>query len=124
MYFIYSLLLTLGFIILLPRFVLEALRGGKYVTGLRQRLGNLPAINSKGKPVIWLHCVSVGEAQAAQSLVREISNRFPKLARPTGRGRTLSRPGSSGFLLSDRLGVDNPARPEQASTGRDTRDGN
>lgn len=80
MYFIYSLLLTLGFIILLPRFVLDALRSGKYVTGLRQRLGNLPAINSKGKPVIWLHCVSVGEAQAAQSLVREISNRFPKLA--------------------------------------------
>ena len=80
MYFIYSLLLTLGFIILLPRFALDALRSGKYVTGLRQRLGNLPAINSKGKPVIWLHCVSVGEAQAAQSLVREISNRFPKLA--------------------------------------------
>lgn len=80
MYFIYSLLLTLGFIILLPRFALDALRSGKYVTGLRQRLGNLPAINSKGKPVIWLHCVSVGEAQAAQSLVREISIRFPKLA--------------------------------------------
>lgn len=80
MYFIYSLLLTLGFIILLPRFALDALRSGKYVTGLRQRLGNLPAINSNGKPVIWLHCVSVGEAQAAQSLVRELSNRFPKLA--------------------------------------------
>jgi 3-deoxy-D-manno-octulosonic-acid transferase len=80
MYFIYSLLLTLGFIILLPRFALDALRSGKYVTGLRQRLGNLPAIDAKGKPVIWLHCVSVGEAQAAQSLVREISNRFPKLA--------------------------------------------
>src|SRR5688572_17077885 len=79
MYFIYSLLLTLGFIILLPRFALDALRNGKYVTGLRQRLGNLPAINSKGKPVIWLHCVSVGEAQAAQSLVREISHRFPEL---------------------------------------------
>ena len=80
MYFLYSLLLTLGFIILLPRFALDALRNGKYVTGLRQRLGNLPPINSKGKPVIWLHCVSVGEAQAAQSLVREIRNRFPKLA--------------------------------------------
>ena len=80
MYFIYSLLLSLGFIILLPRFAVDALRSGKYVTGLRQRLGNLPAINSNGKPIIWLHCVSVGEAQAAQSLVREIANRFPKLA--------------------------------------------
>jgi 3-deoxy-D-manno-octulosonic-acid transferase len=79
-YFIYSLLLTLGFIILLPRFAIDALRSGKYVTGLRQRLGNLPVINSNGKPVVWLHCVSVGEAQAAQSLVREVANRFPKLA--------------------------------------------
>lgn len=80
MYFVYSLLLTLGFIILLPRFSIDALRNGKYVTGLRQRLGDLPAINAKGKPVIWLHCVSVGEAQAAQSLVRELTIRFPKLA--------------------------------------------
>lgn len=80
MYFIYSLLLTLGFTILLPRFALDALRNGKYVTGLRQRLGNLPNINSNGKPIIWLHCVSVGEAQAAQSLVRELSKRFPELA--------------------------------------------
>ena len=80
MYFVYSLLLTLGFIILLPRFAIDAWRNGKYVTGLRQRLGDLPAINSNGKPVIWLHCVSVGEAQAAQSLVREIRKRFPNLA--------------------------------------------
>src|SRR5688572_13685151 len=80
MYFIYSLLLTLGFIILLPRFAVDALRSGKYITGLRQRLGNLPLVNSEGKPVIWLHCVSVGEAQAAESLVREISKRFPSLA--------------------------------------------
>jgi len=80
MYFVYSLLLTLGFIILLPRFAVDAVRNGKYVTGLRQRLGTLPAINSNGKPLIWLHCVSVGEAQAAQSLVREITRRFPKLA--------------------------------------------
>lgn len=80
MYFVYSLLLTLGFIILLPRFAIDAFRNGKYVTGLRQRLGNLPAINSNGKPVIWLHCVSVGEAQAAKSLVGAISSKFPKLA--------------------------------------------
>jgi 3-deoxy-D-manno-octulosonic-acid transferase len=55
-------------------------RKGKYVTGLSQRLGNLTPIHSNGKPIIWLHCVSVGEAQAAQSLVRAIANRFPGLA--------------------------------------------
>jgi len=77
MYFLYSLLLTLGFGILLPRFAVDALRNGKYVTGLRQRLGNIPKIRSEGRPVIWLHCVSVGEAQAAQSFVRRFKEAFP-----------------------------------------------
>jgi 3-deoxy-D-manno-octulosonic-acid transferase len=76
-YLFYSLLLTLGFIALLPRFAIDAMRSGKYVTGLRQRLGQLPAINRTGKQVIWLHCVSVGETQAAQSLVRALRTEFP-----------------------------------------------
>jgi 3-deoxy-D-manno-octulosonic-acid transferase len=76
-YFFYSLLLTLGFIALLPRFAIDAMRSGKYVTGLRQRLGQLPAINSTGKKVLWLHCVSVGETQAARSLVRALRSEFP-----------------------------------------------
>jgi len=76
-YFFYSLLLTLGFMALLPRFAIDALRSGKYVTGLRQRLGKLPAINRTGKQVIWLHCVSVGETQAAQSLVRALRTELP-----------------------------------------------
>ncbi|HVS81195.1 MAG TPA: 3-deoxy-D-manno-octulosonic acid transferase [Pyrinomonadaceae bacterium] len=77
MYLFYSLLLTLGFIALLPRFAIDAMRSGKYVTGLRQRLGRLPAINPTGKQVIWLHCVSVGETQAARSLVRALRTEFP-----------------------------------------------
>src|SRR5690349_2752286 len=76
MYFLYSLLLTLGFVLLLPRFAIDALRNGKYVTGLRQRLGNIPLVDSE-RPIIWLHCVSVGEAQAAQSLVRLLKETFP-----------------------------------------------
>jgi 3-deoxy-D-manno-octulosonic-acid transferase len=76
-YFFYSLLLTFGFIALLPRFAIDAMRSGKYVTGLRQRLGKLPAINSTGKQVIWLHCVSVGETQAARSLVGALRAEFP-----------------------------------------------
>jgi len=77
MYLLYSLLLTLGFILLLPRFAIDALRNGKYVTGLRQRLGDLPAVKFNGRPIIWLHCVSVGEAQAAQSLARRLKDTFP-----------------------------------------------
>ena len=80
MYFLYSLLLTFGFILLLPRFAIDAFRNGKYVTGLRQRLGDIPQIEAAGRPTIWLHCVSVGEAQAALSLVRQLKETFPNYA--------------------------------------------
>ena len=79
MYLLYSFLLTLGFIILLPRFVIDAFRSGKYVTGLGQRLGKLPQLVSNNHSIIWLHCVSVGEARAAQSLVRALLDRFPTM---------------------------------------------
>lgn len=77
MYLLYSLLLTLGVMALLPRFALDALRHGKYVAGLSERLGRVPALGAKGGRVIWLHCVSVGETQAARPLVRELRTRFP-----------------------------------------------
>ncbi len=80
MYFVYSLLLTLAFLVLIPRFLFDALRHGKYVAGFRQRLGSLPAIEHEGRPVVWLHCVSVGESQAARPLVQAMRRRFPSYA--------------------------------------------
>lgn len=77
MYFIYSLLLGLAFLILLPRFLIDAVRHGKYVAGFRERLGSLSPIKSNGQPVIWIHCVSVGETQAARPLVRGLRERYP-----------------------------------------------
>ena len=77
MYFIYSLLLGFAFLILLPRFVFDAFRHGKYVAGFRERLGRLSPIKNDGRPVIWIHCVSVGETQAARPLVQGLRKRFP-----------------------------------------------
>jgi len=77
MYLLYSFLLTLGVIVLLPRFIVDAIRNGKYVAGWRERLGQLPRIETDGRPLIWLHCVSVGEAQAARPLARQIIKEFP-----------------------------------------------
>lgn len=77
MYFIYSLLLGLGFLILLPRFLFDAFRRGKYVAGLRERLGSLSPLAKNGRPVVWIHCVSVGETQAARPLVRGIREQYP-----------------------------------------------
>lgn len=76
MYFVYRLLLILGFLILLPRFLVDALRHGKYVSGFGERLGTLRPLKRKG-PIVWLHCVSVGESQAARPLVQGIRKRFP-----------------------------------------------
>ncbi len=78
MYFFYSLLLTFGFILLSPRFLYDALRHGKYAAGFRQRLGELPEIKARGEgKIIWLHCVSVGETQAARSFAQQLLERYP-----------------------------------------------
>ena len=80
MYFIYSVLLSIAFLILLPRFLYDALRHGKYVAGFSERLGNVQLILNPNAPLVWIHAVSVGEAQAARPLVRELKARFPDIA--------------------------------------------
>ncbi len=77
MYLLYSFLLTFGFILLLPRFLFDAVRKGKYAAGFRQRLGQLPEFRKNGSPVLWIHCVSVGETNAAFPLVKEILKKYP-----------------------------------------------
>lgn len=78
MYFIYSLLLTLAFLILLPRFVFDALRHGKYAAGFWQRAGAVPHVAfDAARPVVWIHCVSVGETMAARPVIAELRARHP-----------------------------------------------
>lgn len=95
MYFVYRLLLTLGFLVLLPRFLFDALRHGKYVAGLGERLGKLAPLEQTDRSVVWLHCVSVGESQAARPLVSGIRQRFPNytivVSTTTLTGQTLAR---------------------------------
>ncbi len=59
---------------MLPLFIL---RRGKYAAGFEQRLGNLPEFLPDARKVLWLHCVSVGETNAARPLVKEIVKNFP-----------------------------------------------
>jgi 3-deoxy-D-manno-octulosonic-acid transferase len=80
MYVVYSLLTFLGFILVSPYFMYQALRHGKYVGSLRQRLGYLPiAMNVDGEESIWIHAVSVGEALTARALVADLRERYPRL---------------------------------------------
>ena len=73
MYFLYSILLTIGFLLLTPLFLI---RREKYASGFSERLGNYPRFVFDGRSVIWLHCVSVGETNAARPLVEEIKKNF------------------------------------------------
>ena len=73
MFFVYSILLALGFMLLTPLFIL---RREKYASGFNERLGKYPDFVHDGRPVIWLHCVSVGETNAARSLVEEVEKNF------------------------------------------------
>lgn len=91
MFLLYSFLLTVGFLLLLPRFLFQK----KYAAGFRQRFGNLPAFDAEGKSVCWLHCVSVGETNAARPLVRELKENFPEytlvISTTTLTGQNLAR---------------------------------
>ena len=74
MFFLYSLLLTSGFIFMLPLFLL---RRDKYAAGFWQRLGYLPDFEQNGRKILWLHCVSVGETNAARPLVKKLLEENP-----------------------------------------------
>ncbi len=95
MFVIYSFFLTLGFVVLLPRFLYDALRNGKYADGFWQRIGNLPKFKSDNRPVLWLHCVSVGETNAARPVVSKILEEFPDyrlvVSTTTKTGQNLAR---------------------------------
>lgn len=77
MFFLYSILLTLASIVLLPRFVFDAIFKGKYAAGFKQRMGFVPKLIPDGRKVVWLHCVSVGETNAARPLALQIKADFP-----------------------------------------------
>jgi len=83
MYFLYSLLFTLGLVFTAP-YYLWRLRG-KITSGAgwRERFGFFPpsirtaAEESPAGP-IWIHAVSVGETSAVAPLVQELLNRYPE----------------------------------------------
>ena len=58
-----------------PVIVYRAIRHGRYRAGWAQRFGKVSR-RSPGKKCIWLHAVSVGEVNAAKTIIEELEDRF------------------------------------------------
>lgn len=77
MYLLYSLVLSLLFVALLPYFIYKAARRGKYSGSFKERLGLLPAsLRADSRETIWVHAVSVGEFLAARPLITQLRSHF------------------------------------------------
>src|SRR5215469_16600968 len=78
MYLLYSFVLSVLFWILLPYFIYQTIRYGKYASNFKERMGRLPeSCLSDGRKTIWVHAVSVGEFNAAKPLIHSIKQKLP-----------------------------------------------
>jgi 3-deoxy-D-manno-octulosonic-acid transferase len=100
MYFLYTVIITAGLILLAPYFVLRGLRRGKNLRNLPERLGlrfppELVRADADAPGGIWLHAVSVGEVLAAVPLARLLKDRYPErrliVSTTTETGQALAR---------------------------------
>ncbi len=99
MYLIYSLLMGLAALLLLPYWLIQGLRRGKYLSNLGERLGlsfpSLGALPAQRAGAIWVHAVSVGEALSSVALARRLKEAYPDrplvVSTTTITGQTLAR---------------------------------
>lgn len=96
MHFLYSLLLAVASVLLLPYFLLRGRK--RYLHHLGQRFGDVRAAaraGADGRRAIWIHAVSVGEVLAAAPLAQQLRARFPQfrivVSTTTETGQQLAR---------------------------------
>ena len=78
MYMLYSLATIVLFVAASPYFLYQAVRHGKYLGSLAERLGRLPvSLNLDREPSIWIHAVSVGETLTARALAADLKAQYP-----------------------------------------------
>jgi len=75
MRFVFDLLYLLAGAAISPMVLYRVIRHRRYRTGWAQRFGKITRKNPE-KKCIWLHAVSVGEVNAAKTLIKELENRF------------------------------------------------
>ncbi len=75
MTFVVNLLYLLAGAAISPMVLYRVVRYKRYRTGWAQRLGKIARISAK-KKCIWLHAVSVGELNAAKTIIESLQNKF------------------------------------------------
>jgi 3-deoxy-D-manno-octulosonic-acid transferase len=79
MYILYSILMVAWGLILFPSLLIKWWRNRKASQGIRQRFGRLPeSLRAAGRPTLWFHACSVGEALSIQPLAQMLNQRFPE----------------------------------------------
>ena len=73
--FIYTLLLYLGLPIAILKLIVKERKSPFWKTKLKNQLGFVTKTSGK---VIWIHCVSVGEFNAARPLIDQILDIYPE----------------------------------------------
>lgn len=94
--FFYNLALLAALLAGAPWWLWRMATTHKYREGLRERLGKVPSgLRHDGRPLLWLHAVSVGEVLAVSRLVGELDRAFPGhrlvVSTTTRTGQSLAR---------------------------------
>lgn len=70
---LYQIGLWLMLVVSLPKLIYQLCVQGKYRRNFLARLGfGIPRSTSKGRPVVWIHAVSLGETRAVTALARRL----------------------------------------------------
>lgn len=76
--FFYDLLLFFLALCVLPKFLYQRFKFGKYRSSLKQRFGiGFPLFDKSSKRLIWIHAVSMGETKAVAPLAKMIKEAHP-----------------------------------------------
>src|SRR6202521_93581 len=89
----------LAALLLVPYWLVQGLRHGKYISNLSERLGfafpSLDKLPAHSTGAIWIHAVSVGEALSSITLARRLKEAYPHrpliLSTTTNTGQALAR---------------------------------
>lgn len=97
-WFLYNLLFSVGFVLMLPHFLLRMIRRGGYLRDFKQRFALYPPDSIKAmrdSRHVWVHAVSVGEYNVARRYMDALRKERPEIR------FVLTTTTSTGYALAE-----------------------